>query len=43
MRVFVISALSAVCLSGCITSQEQQIAKDDTQCQSYGVAKGSPE
>jgi len=28
-------------LAGCVTA-EQQIALDDTKCQSYGVPKGSP-
>lgn len=31
----------ALLLAGCQTDQER-IAKDDDQCQSYGVAKGSP-
>lgn len=35
--------LLALMLSGCqTTNPEAQIAADDRQCQSYGVAPGSP-
>lgn len=34
--------LLALMLAGCQTAGDQ-IAQDDTRCQSYGVAKGSPE
>jgi hypothetical protein len=35
--------LLSLLLGGCMTDQNQQIARDDTQCLSYGVTKGSPE
>jgi hypothetical protein len=35
------AALLALLLSGCQTA-DQRIAVDDRQCQSYGVAPGSP-
>lgn len=43
MRTFAILGLAALALSGCMASQDQRIAADDTQCLSYGVAKGSPD
>lgn len=39
MRIAIVAA--ALLLSGCMTNQDQRIAADDTQCLSYGVAKGS--
>ena len=33
--------LGALLLAGCQTTEER-FAKDDAQCQSYGVAKGTP-
>lgn len=35
--------LAALLLSGCMTNQQDQIARDNTQCLSYGVTKGSPD
>lgn len=29
-------------LTGCMQTAEQRVAKDDAQCLSYGVPKGSP-
>lgn len=36
------AVLLALLVTGCQTT-EDRIAADDRQCQSYGVAKGSPE
>ena len=37
----IVPVLAILPLAGCMTT-EQQIALDDTKCQSYGVPKGSP-
>lgn len=36
-----LSLAAFLLLTGCITSQQDQIAADDTKCLSYGVQKGS--
>lgn len=41
MRTGGLLIVSCAMLAGCQTT-EDRIARDDTQCQSYGVSKGSP-
>lgn len=41
-RLYGLLIASCAALGGCVTTQEAQIAADDTRCQSYGVPKGSP-
>lgn len=43
MNMRVLIALGAILsLTGCMQTAEDRVAKDDAQCLSYGVPKGSP-
>ncbi len=41
MLKMIVAGAGALCLCGCVTTQEQIMAQDDATCRSWGVQPGS--